>query len=93
MYALLFSLSLSIASAQDIEASEAAETTNTEKEENLLSEAQHIKASLVLKVEKREEVANAMIQAAEEIIDGKFMSEFITDVIQGGAGTSMNMNM
>lgn len=34
-----------------------------------------------------------MIQAADEIIAGKFRDQFITDVIQGGAGTSMNMNM
>jgi len=38
-------------------------------------------------------VAEAMIQASEEIIDGKFHDQFITDVIQGGAGTSMNMNI
>ncbi|MGL4997623.1 MAG: aspartate ammonia-lyase [Cetobacterium sp.] len=38
-------------------------------------------------------VVDAIIKAAEEVIDGKFMEEFITDVIQGGAGTSMNMNM
>ncbi|MGL5088501.1 MAG: aspartate ammonia-lyase, partial [Cetobacterium sp.] len=40
-----------------------------------------------------EKVVDAIIKAAEEVIDGKFMEEFITDVIQGGAGTSMNMNM
>ncbi len=39
------------------------------------------------------DVADAMIQASEEIIDGKFHDQFITDVIQGGAGTSMNMNV
>lgn len=40
-----------------------------------------------------EDVAKAIIQAADEIIEGKFADAFITDVIQGGAGTSMNMNM
>ncbi|NDI77023.1 MULTISPECIES: aspartate ammonia-lyase [Psychrilyobacter] len=39
------------------------------------------------------DVAEAMICASEEIIDGKFHDQFITDVIQGGAGTSMNMNI
>ena len=39
------------------------------------------------------DVAEAMITASEEIIDGKFHDQFITDVIQGGAGTSMNMNI
>lgn len=38
-------------------------------------------------------VAEAMIQASNEVIAGKFDKEFITDVIQGGAGTSMNMNV
>ncbi len=38
-------------------------------------------------------IADAMVQACEEIIAGKFDSEFITDAIQGGAGTSMNMNV
>ncbi|EHO22158.1 hypothetical protein HMPREF9466_00001 [Fusobacterium necrophorum subsp. funduliforme 1_1_36S] len=41
----------------------------------------------------QEDVAKAIIQAADEIISGKFRDQFITDVIQGGAGTSMNMNM
>src|SRR3712207_5293428 len=41
----------------------------------------------------QEDIAKAIIQAADEIISGKFRDQFITDVIQGGAGTSMNMNM
>lgn len=36
--------------------------------------------------------AEAIIKACEEIIEGKFHSEFIVDAIQGGAGTSANMN-
>ena len=39
-----------------------------------------------------EDKKNAIVQAAEEIIDGKHVKEFIVDSIQGGAGTSMNMN-
>lgn len=39
------------------------------------------------------DVVDAIVKASEEIIDGKYMDEFITDVIQGGAGTSMNMNI
>ena len=35
----------------------------------------------------------AIVKAADEVIDGKFDSEFITDPVQGGAGTSANMNM
>ncbi len=38
-------------------------------------------------------VAKASIDAAEEIIAGKLHNQFIVDSIQGGAGTSMNMNI
>lgn len=39
-----------------------------------------------------EEIADAIIEAANEIIEGNFHDQFITDPIQGGAGTSFNMN-
>lgn len=39
------------------------------------------------------DLANAIIKAADEIIAGKWNDQFIVDPIQGGAGTSMNMNM
>jgi aspartate ammonia-lyase len=35
---------------------------------------------------------DAIVQACNEIIDGKFHEQFIVDPIQGGAGTSTNMN-
>ena len=35
---------------------------------------------------------NAIVQACDEIIDGKLHEFFIVDPIQGGAGTSLNMN-
>ncbi|WP_294375247.1 aspartate ammonia-lyase [uncultured Clostridium sp.] len=37
-------------------------------------------------------IANAIINACDEIICGKFHDQFIVDPIQGGAGTSANMN-
>lgn len=37
-------------------------------------------------------IGNGIIQAANEIIDGKWHNQFIVDPIQGGAGTSINMN-
>lgn len=37
--------------------------------------------------------AAAIIQASEEVMDGKFAESFIVDPVQGGAGTSANMNM
>ncbi|MBP9510335.1 MAG: aspartate ammonia-lyase [Fusobacteriaceae bacterium] len=40
-----------------------------------------------------QEIHDAIIKACDEIIDGKLHENFITDVIQGGAGTTMNMNI
>jgi aspartate ammonia-lyase len=39
------------------------------------------------------DLAIVIIKAADEIITGKWNDQFIVDPIQGGAGTSMNMNM
>jgi len=39
-----------------------------------------------------EKVAHAIIAACHEVAAGKFDKEFIVDAIQGGAGTSTNMN-
>lgn len=40
-----------------------------------------------------DEIANAITRACEEIIDGKLHDQFPVDLIQGGAGTSTNMNI
>ncbi len=37
-------------------------------------------------------IANAIVTACNEILEGKFHEHFIVDPIQGGAGTSLNMN-
>lgn len=37
--------------------------------------------------------ADSIIQAAEEIINGKWNEQFVVDVYQAGAGTSQNMNV
>jgi aspartate ammonia-lyase len=39
-----------------------------------------------------ENIAGAIAQACDEILAGQLHSEFVVDVIQGGAGTSTNMN-
>ncbi|MBQ7323874.1 MAG: aspartate ammonia-lyase [Clostridia bacterium] len=39
------------------------------------------------------DIADAIITACEEIAEGKWSDEFITDAIQGGAGTTVNMNV
>ena len=38
------------------------------------------------------EIANAIIAACCEIVDGKYHDQFPIDMMQGGAGTSVNMN-
>jgi aspartate ammonia-lyase len=38
-------------------------------------------------------IGNAIVEGANEIIGGRHIQEFIVDSIQGGAGTSINMNM
>jgi aspartate ammonia-lyase len=37
--------------------------------------------------------AEAVIQACDEIAEGKFSDQFPVDALQGGAGTSTNMNV
>ena len=39
------------------------------------------------------DVADALIWACDQIIAGKYNDQFVTDWLQGGAGTSTNMNM
>ncbi|MBO8138429.1 MAG: aspartate ammonia-lyase [Desulfotomaculum sp.] len=38
-------------------------------------------------------IGDAIYQAAGEVAEGKFIDQFIVDALQGGAGTSTNMNM
>ena len=37
-------------------------------------------------------IADAIVQACQEIISGKYHGHFVVDMVQGGAGTSTNMN-
>jgi aspartate ammonia-lyase len=38
-------------------------------------------------------LANAIIEACDEILSGKLFDQFVVDVFQAGAGTSFNMNV
>ncbi|MBM7855562.1 aspartate ammonia-lyase [Desulfohalotomaculum tongense] len=38
-------------------------------------------------------IGDAIYQAAGEVAEGNFLDQFIVDALQGGAGTSTNMNM
>ena len=40
-----------------------------------------------------ERIANAIVRACDEILAGKLREQFIVDPVQGGAGTSINMNV
>ncbi len=40
-----------------------------------------------------EKIYKAIVAASKDVIDGKFNDEFPIDMIQGGAGTSTNMNI
>ncbi|MGE5361156.1 MAG: aspartate ammonia-lyase [Bacteroidales bacterium] len=39
-----------------------------------------------------ERIGRAIVQAADEVLDGKLRDQFVVDVYQAGAGTSHNMN-
>src|ERR1700736_5916395 len=38
------------------------------------------------------QIAEAIVRAAQEVIDGKFDDQFVLDIFQTGSGTSTNMN-
>lgn len=40
----------------------------------------------------QENITQAIVRACDDILHGELLSEFVVDVIQGGAGTSTNMN-
>lgn len=37
-------------------------------------------------------IAQAICKACDKLINGEYLDQFVTDMIQGGAGTSVNMN-
>ena len=41
----------------------------------------------------KSEIAQAIDTACCEVLSGKFQADFITDAVQGGAGTTVNMNV
>lgn len=41
----------------------------------------------------KKETAEAIIQACDEVLNGKLLDQFVIDVFQAGAGTSFNMNV
>lgn len=65
-------------------------------EEGLIKAIGIVKKSSALANEKigqlDKKIADVIVQAAEEVIEGQLSDEFLIDPIQGGAGTSVNMN-
>ncbi|WP_142415722.1 aspartate ammonia-lyase [Hathewaya massiliensis] len=62
----------------------------------IISLAEVKKASAIANYEAKlldKKIEEAIIKACDEIISGKLHEEFIVDPIQGGAGTSANMNV
>ncbi len=39
-----------------------------------------------------EKIGGAIVKACDEVLDGRFLEQFVVDVFQAGAGTSFNMN-
>ncbi|MEX2460196.1 MAG: aspartate ammonia-lyase [Paenibacillaceae bacterium] len=63
--------------------------------EIIIAMAKVKKAAALANMEVRQltpRLGEAIVQAAEEIIAGKWHDQFLVDPIQGGAGTSINMN-
>ncbi len=64
--------------------------------EFLFSLASIKKAAAMANIQLRqldEKLGNAIINAADEVIKGRFDNEFVLDVYQAGAGTPFNMSM
>ncbi|MDO5039981.1 aspartate ammonia-lyase [Clostridium sp.] len=43
--------------------------------------------------ELKDNLKDAIVKACDDLLEGKYLDQFILDPIQGGAGTSTNMNM
>jgi aspartate ammonia-lyase len=48
--------------------------------------------NLAVKI-KHDDILDAMIESAREVSEGRYFEHFIVPAIQGGAGTSINMNI
>ena len=81
---------------QSLRASENFNITGLKMHPEIINSAAEIKkASAITNAEVGlldQKIADAIVQACDEIIDGKLHDAFIVDAIQGGAGTSLNMN-
>lgn len=82
---------------QSLRAYENFRISELEVNENFIKDLALVKkACAIANLESKEldeKLGKAIIKACDEICDGKLINQFIIDPIQGGAGTSMNMNI
>lgn len=80
-----------------LRASENFNISNQKVNFNLIKALVVVKKAAALANEKIKlldcEKSQAIIQACDKILNGEFKDQFITDSLQGGAGTSTNMNV
>lgn len=81
---------------QTLRASENFHITGLKINKELIISLAQIKKAAALSNEAAglldKKIGDAIIKACDEIIEGNLMDQFIVDPIQGGAGTSVNMN-
>lgn len=81
---------------QSLRAAENFRITGTKVHPEMIKAIAEIKKAAAIANKKAgvidEKIADAITQACEEILQGNFVEYFIVDSIQGGAGTSLNMN-
>ena len=81
---------------QSLRASENFRITGTRVHEEIIKSIVEIKKAAAITNRQvgaiSGKIADAMVTACDEILEGKFLDNFIVDTIQGGAGTSLNMN-
>ncbi len=82
---------------QSLRAAENFRITGTKVHPEMIKAMTEIKKAAAIANKKAgvidESIADAIIQSCGEILQGKFAEYFIVDSIQGGAGTSLNMNV
>lgn len=82
---------------QSLRAAENFKITNLSIHPRLIKALAMVKKAAAISNKKigllAEKKADAIIQACDEVISGSLKDQFIVDAVQGGAGTSINMNM
>ncbi|MEE8816561.1 MAG: aspartate ammonia-lyase [Lachnospiraceae bacterium] len=82
---------------QSLRAKENFQITGNQMNPSFIRNLARIKKAAALTNRKAQtlspKIAEAICKACDEVIDGELSDQFIVDAVQGGAGTSANMNM